>query len=376
MLVCPPTYGMYSVSAHVNDVAIRNVPLTLDFLPDVPAIKAALTVDKSIRLVYLCSPGNPTGRLIPEQAVKDILAFEDWNGVLVIDEAYVDFASPTPVSSSNTSSEPPRESTSPWRPPSLAPLVPSYSNLVVMGTLSKGHGLAGLRLGFVICAPPIARLLNALKAPYNISSPTSQLAIQALQPASLALAAEHIRQILVQRDRLVRELPLVPGMGKIIGGLDANFLLVQVLNGVPASSSSNGGGREEAASRESEGDGLHRLTLRKGPASNPHNKPNSNNSPPLPKPSNRIALAVYERLAASRGVVTRFRGKELGCEGCLRVTVGTEREVDVFLAELRNVLGEVLGIDGRGSGGDGVCGEGRSAGEEERREIEESGVVA
>ena len=336
LLICPPTYGMYKVSACVNDVGIVNVPLNPDFTPDVSKINDVLSSNSSIKLVYLCSPGNPTAKTIPQSAIEQILAHPTWNGVLIIDEAYIDFA----TRNEELISLP--KSNSPWDPPSMAPLVPYHPNLVVMGTLSKAHGLAGLRLGFAICPVPIAKLLNALKAPYNISTPTSQLAIKALSPSSLELARKKIEQIIVQRNRLVRELPSILGVGRIIGGTEANFLLYEILDGVK-------------------------------------DQPDSNSSDPrVPKsgsknvgrPSNSYALAVYERLARSKGVVVRFRGKEHGCEGCLRVTVGTEEEVTVFLKEIKDVLTDLLEPNGQ------IQDQIRQDATRDQKQKEESSVIA
>lgn len=271
ILTCPPTYGMYSVSAQVNDVEIVKVPLDASngFHLQPEKINAALTADPSIKLAYICSPGNPTANLIRKEDIRQVLEHPTWNGVVVVDEAYIDFA---PEGSS------------------LAEWVTEWPNLVVMQTLSKAFGLAGIRLGVAYTSPEIARLLNSLKAPYNISSPTSALASAALTGPNMAVMRHYREQIIAQRDRLVRELPTIPGVGRFLGGYDANFLLVQILDG--------------------EG-----------------------------RPCNVTALAAYEAMAEKRGVVVRFRGKELGCEGCLRITVGTEAEVSKFLQELRVVLG-------------------------------------
>ena len=312
MLTCPPTYGMYAVSAQVNDVAVVHVPLlaSAGFAVDADAVAAALTADRAIKLVYLCSPGNPTGALVSPAAVEALLAHPSFNGILVVDEAYIDFA---PAGAS------------------LAPWVARHPNLVVMQTLSKAFGLAGLRLGAAFCAPPVAALLNALKAPYNVSSPTSALACAALRPASLAVVAAHRDAILAQRARLVAALGRIAGVGRLRGGLDANFVLVEML--------------------DAQG-----------------------------RPSNAVAVRVYEELAGRRGVVVRFRGRELGCEGCLRVTVGTEAEVDRFLDELTRMLKEVRAQVGSGKGvgverqqGQRDSAAGRE--EEQRREESASAVV-
>ncbi|KAF2036788.1 histidinol-phosphate aminotransferase [Setomelanomma holmii] len=297
ILVCPPTYGMYSVSAQVNDVSLVKVPLQLpSFDLDVPAITDALSKDSNIKLAYLCSPGNPTGKVLKKEDVKQILEHESWNGVVVVDEAYIDFAP---------------EGTS------LAEWVTEWPNLVVMQTLSKAFGLAGIRLGAAFADPAIARILNNMKAPYNISNPTSQLAQAALSTKHLAVMKKNVDLIVKQRERLLEELPKIPGVGKLHGGTESNFLLYQMLDA------------------------------------------------PGGKPSNEVALAVYEGLAEERGVVVRFRGKEYGCLGCLRITVGTEKEVDRFLQEIRTALEGIYNSLGK-----------LGAKEEQRREKEANDVVA
>lgn len=246
-------------------------------------------------MIYLCSPGNPTGALLNKEDIKKILEHETWNGVVVIDEAYIDFSAPGS---------------------SCAEWATQYPNVAVMQTLSKGFGLAGVRLGAIFTSEPIARLLNALKAPYNISSLTAQVAERALGKENLEFARANIGKILEQRSRLVEEIVKVPGVGRLRGGLDSNFLLVEMLDR------------------------------------------------PGGKPCNETALRVYEGLAEERGVVVRFRGKEHGCEGCLRITVGIEEEVTRFLAEIRKVLDGVFKADGH-----------LPADEEEKREVEANEVM-
>ena len=268
---------MYAVSAQVNDLEIVHVPLDVkqNFILQPDAINQALSSDPHIKLVYICSPGNPTGSLISKAAIQKVLEHPTWNGVVVLDEAYIDFAADGS---------------------SLAEWVVEWPNLVVMQTLSKAFGLAGIRLGAAFCSPAIATLLNSLKAPYNISSPTSALATAALDADNFAVMRQNRAKILQQRDRLLKELPDIPGIGRFIGGCDSNFLLVEMLD-----------------------------------------RPRDQGG----KPDNKVALAVYETMAEQRGVVVRFRGKEWGCTGCLRITVGTEREVDRFLKEIATVLREV-----------------------------------
>lgn len=224
-----------------------------------------------------------------------MLEHPTWNGVVVLDEAYIDFA---PEGSS------------------LAEWVLEWPNLVVMQTLSKAFGLAGIRLGAAFTSPPIASLLNNLKAPYNVSSPTSAIASQALLEGGLSVMRRNRESILGQRDRLLKELPKIKGVGRFRGGTASNFLLVEMLN--------------EAGN-----------------------------------PDNVTALKVYETLAENRGVVVRFRGKEHGCLGCLRITVGTEREVTRFLSEIETVLGQVYA---QGTTSNGA--------EEEKKERDASKVVS
>ncbi|CAI0652192.1 unnamed protein product [Colletotrichum noveboracense] len=294
ILTCPPTYGMYSVSAQINDVSIVKVPLkpAPEFALDTDAILDTLSKEDNIKLVYLCTPGNPTGSVLSKDDIRRVMEHPTWNGVVVLDEAYIDFA---PEGSS------------------LAEWVLEWPNLVVMQTLSKAFGMAGIRLGAAFTSPPIARLLNAMKAPYNISSPTSALACYAVSEKGLAVMRDNRTKILTQRDRIIAGLPKIPGVGRLRGGTESNFLLYEMLN--------------------AEG-----------------------------KPDNVTALAVYERLAENKGVVVRFRGKEHGCLGCLRITVGTEDEVTRFLSSIEKTLAEVRGA-------------GRQA-DEERKEVAANGVVA
>ncbi|CAK7197412.1 histidinol-phosphate transaminase [Sporothrix eucalyptigena] len=280
ILVCPPTYGMYGVSAQVNDVGLVKVPLTPapEFGVDVPAVLAALDAavaapDYDIKVVYLCSPGNPTGATLKKEDIAAVLAHPTWNGIVVVDEAYVDFVEDQ-------------------RTASLAEWVLEFPNLVVMQTLSKAFGMAGIRLGAAFCSAPVARLLNALKAPYNIASPTSTLARSVLTAQGLAAMQANRAKLVSQRARLIESLPQIPGVGRLRGGTDSNFLLYEMLN--------------------AQGE-----------------------------PDNAVAQAVYTRLAEQKGVVVRFRGKEHGCLGCLRITVGTEEEVSRFLEALALTLAEV-----------------------------------
>lgn len=268
---------MYKVSAAVNDLEVLAVPLLADtFQLDVPSIVGKLEDESNrVKVAYFCSPGNPTGTLLAKEDLKRVLEAK-WNGIVVLDEAYVDFA------------EDPGASLAEW--------VGEWENLVVMQTLSKAFGLAGIRVGAAFAHERVAGLLNAVKAPYNLANPSSELARWALRKESLSVSREYVRSIVEQRGRLLSEMGKVKGVGRLKGGLDSNFLLVEFVDG----------------------DG---------------------------KASNVVAQQVYERLAEQKGVVVRFRGREKWCDGCLRITVGTEKEVDRFLEELKIVLGDVLGSE-------------------------------
>ncbi|KAJ3173327.1 histidinol-phosphate transaminase [Geranomyces variabilis] len=274
VLVCPPTYGMYGVVAQVNDVGVTAVPLDVEggrFQLRVDEIAAAVEANPAIKVIFLCHPGNPTGTLLAHDDIRAVLELQAFHGIVVVDEAYIDFCD---------------------QGASVVSWVARYPNLIVTQTLSKAFGLAGIRLGAAITTPEIAQILNSAKAPYNVSTPASALALSALSAAGLTTMRTHVSSILAQRDALISKLGTVPRLGPTIGGNDANFVLVPVL--------------------DAQG-----------------------------RPSNPIAKSVYRAMAEQEGVVVRFRGEELGCEGCLRVTVGTEEENGVLIEKLRGLLADL-----------------------------------
>ncbi|KAG5914810.1 hypothetical protein E4U42_000294 [Claviceps africana] len=160
-------------------------------------------------------------------------------------------------------------------------------------TLSKAFGMAGIRLGAAFTSAPIARLLNSMKAPYNVPSPTSALARHALSERGLAPMRDHLARMVPQRERLQHELARIDGVGRLRGGTASNFLLYEILH------------------------------------------------PRTRQPDNPTALAVYKSLAEEMSVIVRFRGHEHGCEGCLRITVGTPDEVTDLLRALPKALDNV-----------------------------------
>lgn len=246
-----PSYGMYEVAAAMNDIEFRKVQLRPDFSMDTEAMLSA--ADSKTRLMFICSPNNPTGNSFPVEQIEDIL--ERFGGVVVLDEAYIDFSVR----------------------PSLTSLVKRYPNLIVLQTLSKAWGMAGLRIGLAIADPAVIALMSKVKYPYNINVLAQKMALMKLDEAAKDKA---VAEIVGQRFRLEKELAKCPEV-KGIYSSDANFLLVRFEN------------------------------------------PDE----------------VYERLLAG-GVIVRNRSKVSGCEGCLRITVGTPVENDRLLRLLSSSVAE------------------------------------
>jgi histidinol-phosphate aminotransferase len=198
ILTMPPTYGMYEVSANINQVELVTVPLTPDYQINTEAVLAAL--DDTIKIVWICSPNNPSGNLLHETSIRQIV--EQFQGLVVVDEAYIDFADT----------------------PSWTTQLSRYPNLVVLQTFSKAWGLAGLRMGACYASPEIIGWLNKIKPPYNIGTPTQALMLSAL--AHESRKNSYVKEILAQREALVSELSLLSIVQKIHPS-DANFVLVQ-----------------------------------------------------------------------------------------------------------------------------------------------------
>ena len=249
VILVPPTYGMYEVSANINDVFVKRVPLTKDFQLDVESIAEVVT--ESTKLIFICSPNNPTGNAMNRDDIEIIL--NNFHGIVVIDEAYINYS----------------------RHRSFIPELTEYPNLVVLQTLSKAWGLAGLRLGMAFASADIISVFNIIKPPYNVNAATQELAMQALDHIEQVNA--WTKQTVAERDKLVKELGKIPSVQKIFPS-DANFFLVKVDD---------------------------------------------------PK-------TVYDKLVA-KGIIVRDRSKVILCEGCLRITVGTPEE-NKMLIETLNTL--------------------------------------
>src|SRR3954468_6655281 len=178
VILVPPTYGMYEVSANINDVQTKKVSLTEDFQLNMEGIAEA--IDKNTKLIFICSPNNPTGNSINRDDIETLLA--NFNGIVVIDEAYINYS----------------------RQKTFIQELTEYTNLVVLQTLSKAWGLAGLRLGMAFASEEIIEVMNRVKPPYNINEATQQLVLQALQ--NIEQVNDWIKETLLQRDKLVIQL--------------------------------------------------------------------------------------------------------------------------------------------------------------------------
>ncbi|MDP2884244.1 MAG: histidinol-phosphate transaminase [Ignavibacteria bacterium] len=199
VVILEPTYGVYRVAADVNDITVSSSLLTDEFQIDPDDVQR--TSDANTKLIFCCSPNNPTGNLLRRQDILDLCAVTQ--AIVVVDEAYVDFA----------------------RTESLIGALSQFPNLVVLRTLSKVWGLAAIRLGYAVAHPPIVSYLMKAKAPYNINALTSMEALKALE------RADHVQQsvasTIAERKRLVRELERVACVQRVFPS-DANFLLVRV----------------------------------------------------------------------------------------------------------------------------------------------------
>jgi histidinol-phosphate aminotransferase len=250
VLITPPTYGMYKVSAAINDVGIDQVLLSPNFQLHVDSTLD--TVGAHTKMIFLCSPNNPTGNSLHKEDIVSIL--EKFKGIVVVDEAYIDFSEQESFASS----------------------ISNYPNLVVLQTMSKAFGLAGIRLGIAIAHPEIIHYMMKVKAPYNINKLSSKAAIRGF--SKIQMMKENVSKILIERERTIASLKNLNGIEEVYPS-DANFILFKVKN----------------------------------------------------------ALDIY-KLLAQQGVIVRYRGNEPHCEHCLRLTIGTPYENDQFLKILKQTL--------------------------------------
>ena len=198
VIVFPPTYGMYEVSANINNVHVKKVMLTEDFQLDLPSLEE--TIDLNTKIIWICSPNNPSGNSINREDIEMVL--NNFDGLVVVDEAYINFS----------------------RQKSFLADLNDYPNLVVLQTLSKAWGLAGLRLGMAFASPEIVGFLNKIKSPYNISQPVQDIVSTALD--EIGMVNDMIVELVASRKKLEDSLMSLPAVTKIFPS-DANFLLVR-----------------------------------------------------------------------------------------------------------------------------------------------------
>ena len=198
-MIFPPTYGMYEVSASINDVSLIRVPLDSSFQLDPERIRPKLD-DNNLKLIFICSPNNPTGNAMKINDIESVISM--FPAIVVVDEAYIDFS----------------------RFPSLKTRIDKYPNLIVMQTISKAMGMASVRIGMAFCSREIVSLFNKMKPPYNISTINQRAALKRLRHSKLL--TNQLRMIKTERERLRRNLEKIPIIEEIFPS-DANFLLVR-----------------------------------------------------------------------------------------------------------------------------------------------------
>ncbi|WP_339916598.1 histidinol-phosphate transaminase [Yeosuana marina] len=201
VIILPPTYGMYEVLANLNAVETIKVPLSDTFEPKVEDILNAANINS--KLLFLCSPNNPSGNSFQSKAIECLL--KEFNGIVVIDEAYIDFS----------------------KEQSWLSRLEEFPNLIITQTLSKAYGMAGIRLGLCFASTEIISVLNTIKPPYNVNELTQQKAFENLSQPNLA--KNQITDILQEREVLINELKKIRFVSKIYPS-DANFVLIKVDN--------------------------------------------------------------------------------------------------------------------------------------------------
>jgi len=201
-LTFSPTYGMYEVSASVNEVQMIKIPLNKEFQPDFNDVKPLFS-DKNLKLILICSPNNPTGNCMNRAVVEEIVT--SFKGVVLIDEAYIDFAGEA----------------------SMKENICRFPNLIVMQTFSKAFGMASVRVGMAFTSPAIVRYFNKMKPPYNISTINQKAVLRRIR--RISIYEDQVGQIKEERARLSSELQRLSVIVKVFPS-DANFLLVKVIN--------------------------------------------------------------------------------------------------------------------------------------------------
>jgi histidinol-phosphate aminotransferase len=249
IIICTPSYGMYEVSAKINDIEILKIPLKKEYKLDVNSI-LSYTNNRS-KLIFLCSPNNPTGNDFRSKDMERILKI--FPGIVVIDEAYIDFSNKE----------------------SFLTLLGRYSKLIVMQTLSKAWGLAGIRIGIAFSGENMISIMNRVKSAYNISKSSQEIAIKTLKQKTLF--EKRLKTIIKERERIAKDLKKISLVEKVFSS-SGNFLLTQV----------------------------------------------------------SVVQKIYQCLI-EKNIIVRDRSKIKLCKNCLRITVGTSEENYFLLKTLKNI---------------------------------------
>ncbi|CAK6491351.1 Histidinol-phosphate aminotransferase [Pantoea sp. Nvir] len=201
ILFCPPTYGMYSVSAETIGIEYRTVPALENWQLNLPAIAEQLD---GVKVVYMCSPNNPTGNLIDPDDIRALLEMTAGKALVVADEAYIEFC--------------PQATLSGW--------LKTYPHLVILRTLSKAFALAGLRCGFTLASPQVINLLMKVIAPYPLATPVADVAGQALSDQGIALMRQHVAELNASRAWLLEQLPQLSLVQQVFPS-ETNYILAR-----------------------------------------------------------------------------------------------------------------------------------------------------
>lgn len=201
VIYCPPTYGMYSVSAETFGIEQRVIPTLSDWSPDIKAMASQLD---NVKLIYLCSPNNPTGNIINPELIRKVLEMTAGKAIVAVDEAYIEFC--------------PQASIVSW--------LKNYPNLVILRTLSKAFALAGLRCGFTLANPPVIELLLKVIAPYPLSTPVADIAAQALTEKGIEVMNQRVAEISRNRNALSDALKKLPNVEQVYRS-ETNYILVK-----------------------------------------------------------------------------------------------------------------------------------------------------
>jgi histidinol-phosphate aminotransferase len=256
ILICPPTYGMYAISAQSHGANIVSVPLDQNLQLDMKGLAAQVG---QVKIVFLCSPGNPTGNLLSIESIKASLALFADSAIVVVDEAYIEFCQSS----------------------SVLNLLDQYPQLVILRTLSKAFALAGLRCGFTLANPATIKLLSKIIAPYPISAPVAEIASASLSKQGIEQVSIRIQETTILRQQLALWLEQQSWCTRVFNS-DANFILCQVIN-------------------------------------------------------NQLKEFIFSYLK-QQGILIRDQSKQYRLDNCLRISIGSERELSIVKDTITNAI--------------------------------------